>query len=119
MGICPLCSGKRDLGEGTMPFQDKMLTCRECGAEFAFTAGEQEFYASKGLLNEPVRCPTCRAARKSRLAPSGEKGVSQPREMFTTVCAACGKPAHVPFVPRTDRPVYCDECYRRLRQERD
>ena len=102
-----------------MPFQDKTLICKECGAEFTFTSGEQEFYAGKGLLNEPARCPACRAARKARTPASGERSTAQPREMFTTVCAACGKPAHVPFVPRTDRPVYCDECYRRLRQERD
>ncbi len=46
-------------------FADKTLTCRECGAEFAFTAGEQEFYEQKGFQNEPQRCPDCRAAQKS------------------------------------------------------
>lgn len=45
-------------------FEDKTLTCRECGQEFVFTAGEQEFYAEKGFENEPGRCPECRAARK-------------------------------------------------------
>ena len=37
-------------------FQDKTLTCKECGNEFVFTAGEQEFYAEKGFQNEPQRC---------------------------------------------------------------
>ena len=37
-------------------YQDKTLVCKECGAEFVFTAGEQEFYAEKGFENEPQRC---------------------------------------------------------------
>ena len=46
-----------------MDFQDKKLTCVDCGCEFTFTAGEQEFYKEKGLDNEPKRCRECRAAR--------------------------------------------------------
>ena len=45
-------------------FEDKTLVCRECGAEFVFTASEQQFYADKGFQNEPGRCPACRAARR-------------------------------------------------------
>ena len=44
--------------------EDKTLVCKDCGAEFVFTVGEQEFYAEKGFNNEPVRCPECRKARK-------------------------------------------------------
>ena len=29
-------------------YEDKTLVCKECGNEFVFTAGEQEFYAEKG-----------------------------------------------------------------------
>jgi CxxC-x17-CxxC domain-containing protein len=46
-------------------YTDKTLTCRDCGREFPFTAGEQEFYASRGFTNEPSRCPDCRAAHKA------------------------------------------------------
>jgi CxxC-x17-CxxC domain-containing protein len=48
-----------------MSYADKNLTCRDCGMDFVFTAGEQEFYAQKGFTNEPTRCPSCRQARKS------------------------------------------------------
>jgi CxxC-x17-CxxC domain-containing protein len=48
-----------------MSYADKTLTCRDCGMDFVFTAGEQEFYAQKGFTNEPTRCPSCRQARKS------------------------------------------------------
>jgi CxxC-x17-CxxC domain-containing protein len=57
-----------------MAYADKTLTCRECGREFSFTASEQEFYASRGLQNEPGRCPECRAARKA--AGGGRSGGS-------------------------------------------
>ncbi len=84
-------------------YENKTLVCKDCGKEFVFTAGEQEFYASRGFQNEPQRCKECRDARKN-----AAKG---PREMFVTTCAACGKEAKVPFQPSNDRPVYCSECF--------
>lgn len=99
-----------------MSYQDKTLTCRDCGAQFAFTASEQEFYASKSFANEPSRCPSCRAARRAgRDAGAGPRGNFSrdrgPREMFPAVCARCGKETQVPFQPRTDKPVYCSDCF--------
>ena len=46
--------------------EDKTLTCKDCGAPFTFTVGEQEFYAEKGFTNEPTRCPDCRRAKKAQ-----------------------------------------------------
>jgi DNA-directed RNA polymerase subunit RPC12/RpoP len=40
-------------------FEDKVLICADCGREFIWTAGEQEFYAERGFQNEPKRCPEC------------------------------------------------------------
>lgn len=91
--------------EETGMFEDKTLVCKDCGQEFVFTAGEQEFFAARGFQNEPGRCRECRAARKS-LHGSGAK-----REMFDAVCARCGKEAKVPFKPRLGKPVYCSECF--------
>jgi hypothetical protein len=54
-----------------MSFQDKTIQCADCGQEFTFTAGEQEFYSSRGLRNEPKRCPQCRRARKVQRNGSG------------------------------------------------
>lgn len=82
-------------------YQDKTLVCKECGKEFIFTAGEQEFYAEKGFTNEPQRCKECRQARKRPTE----------KQMFDAVCAACGAPCKVPFEPKTDRPVYCNNCF--------
>lgn len=89
-----------------MDFQDKKLTCRDCGNEFLFTIGEQGFYLEKGLLNEPQRCPDCRANRRRERTTSAST-----KETTTIVCASCGQEAAVPFVPRLDRPVYCNDCF--------
>lgn len=102
---------------------DKTLTCRDCGTSFAFTASEQDFYASKGFSNEPSRCPDCRSARKASGGGGGGGGMggggggysSRPREMHTATCSSCGNEAQVPFVPRGDRPVYCSDCFSKQR----
>jgi CxxC-x17-CxxC domain-containing protein len=91
-------------------YADKTLECRECGAGFVFTAGEQSFYAEKGLVNEPHRCPSCRAARRRERA--GMEG----RTMHPVICAECGVQTTVPFLPRDDRPVYCSACYDKVRE---
>ncbi len=90
-------------------YEDKTLVCKDCGKEFIFTAGEQEFYAEKGFANEPQRCKSCRAARKAGT------GAKPQREMFEATCARCGKIARVPFQPREDRPVYCSDCYAEMK----
>lgn len=46
--------------------EDKKIICKDCGSEFVFTVGEQEFYKEKGFENDPVRCPACRRARKQQ-----------------------------------------------------
>ncbi len=100
---------------------DQNLTCTDCGKQFTFTANEQAFYESKGFSN-PGRCPDCRAARKAE-RNSGGYGRSSygggrscygggERQMFSVVCAQCGKNTEVPFQPRGDRPVYCSDCFR-------
>ncbi len=90
-------------------YEDKTLVCKDCGQEFVFSAGEQEFYASRGFENEPQRCKSCRDARKA----AGRAG----REMHIAVCAQCGQEAKVPFRPREDRPVYCSECFASIKDE--
>jgi CxxC-x17-CxxC domain-containing protein len=131
-----------------MSYADKTLTCRDCGTQFVFTAGEQEFYAQKGFTNEPTRCASCRQARKQssgrgsggygdrdsygggygdrdsyggggygrRSGGGGGRGFGGEREMHTVTCANCGKEAKVPFIPRGDKPVYCDDCFQQQRR---
>ena len=94
-------------------YTDKTLVCSDCSESFVFTAGEQEFHASKGFTREPRRCPNCRRLKKQQ---NGEGGGSfgaprVPRQMYDAVCASCGKEAKGPFEPRGDRPVYCSDCF--------
>ncbi len=96
-----------------MSFQDKTLQCVECGQPFTFTASEQEFFQSNGYTNEPKRCLSCRSTRRTQR--SGGYGDRSQRQMFPAVCAQCGKSTEVPFEPRQGKPVYCSECYTKMK----
>ena len=98
-----------------MSFQEKSLTCADCGATFTFSAEDQEFFQSKGYTNEPKRCPECRQSRKAERFGGG---FGAKRQMFPATCAQCGKATEVPFQPRGDKPVYCSDCYRQTRVSR-
>jgi CxxC-x17-CxxC domain-containing protein len=110
-----------------VPQSDKLLVCRDCGNSFTFTAGEQAFYASRGLTNEPGRCPDCRNARRNgdsspfgdgyvHYGPFASFGGRNPKQMHPAVCAHCNQMTEVPFLPRAGRPVYCSECYSTMRE---
>ena len=104
----------KDQSEGYLTmYEDKTLVGRECGAEFVFTAGEQAFYAEKGFQNEPSRCKACRDARKAN--GGARRADSRPRGMYDAICAECGEPTKIPFIPKNDRPVYCSECFQARR----
>jgi len=100
-----------------MSFQDKSIQCADCGADFTFSAEEQEFFQTKGYTNEPKRCPSCRQARKAERYGRGSS-YGRPREMFPAICAECGKDTEVPFEPTNGRPVYCSDCYNKVRPSR-
>ena len=101
-----------------MSFQEKTLQCADCGTDFSFTAEEQEFFRSKGYTNEPKRCPSCRQARKTERGGSRGGSYGAPRQMFPATCAQCGKDTQVPFEPTNGKPVYCSDCYRKVRPGR-
>jgi CxxC-x17-CxxC domain-containing protein len=112
-----------------MAFEEKTLTCSDCGATFKFTVEEQELFKTKGYTNEPKRCPSCREARKAQQNSNRDSSYgsfgnrsggysSAKREMFPAKCAECGKDTQVPFQPRGDRPVYCSDCYRKIKPAR-
>ena len=98
-----------------MAYEDRMLTCAQCGAEFTFTADDQQFHASRGY-QDPKRCPNCRQSRRSERG--GGYGGGYSREMHDAVCASCGTQTQVPFLPRQDRPVYCSDCFSKMRPTR-
>lgn len=115
-----VCSVITDPAGGyIVALSDITLVCGDCGAEFPFTVGEQEFYASRGFTNYPKRCASCRNARRSQprgdFGGGGGGGYGTPRESFPIVCSNCGVDATVPFRPRGDRPVYCGDCFSQMR----
>lgn len=100
-------------------FEDQQLQCGDCGQDFTFSAEDQEFYQQKGY-STPKRCPVCRANRKqndSRRGGGGRghqrHGGGYDRPQYRVICSGCGVETTVPFEPKSDRPVYCSDCYRR------
>ncbi|HET7678198.1 MAG TPA: zinc-ribbon domain containing protein [Candidatus Limnocylindrales bacterium] len=121
-------------------FTDQILKCVDCGQEFTFTAGEQEFYAQKGFSEPPKRCASCRAIRKAQRGNGGSRGYGdssafgggysasggygsgegadyerRPRTFFEATCSNCGNVARLPFEPNGSRPVYCSDCFQSRR----
>lgn len=108
-----------------MDYQDKTLTCKDCGNEFVWTASEQQFYADKGFTNPPLRCPEDRAKRKAMNQGGGYGGGGGynqgQRQMYSATCSNCGQACQVPFQPRLGddgkpvKPIYCNNCYRQMK----
>ncbi len=124
-------------------YEDRTITCADCGQEFTFTASEQAFYAEKGFTDAPKRCKSCRQSRKAQRNTGGGYGDDSysggyssgggggygggggggggggydrpPRQLYDATCADCGKIAQVPFQPTGSRPVYCNDCFRARR----
>jgi CxxC-x17-CxxC domain-containing protein len=121
-----LCPAPSEASLGAMTNgEDQSINCADCGQQFLFTAGEQAFYATKGLTNAPTRCKACREVRKHQRAegPRGPRGrggpaPGGPRELHAVVCADCGAGTQVPFLPVANRPVYCKDCYESHRPAR-
>ena len=88
-----------------MEFQDRVLKCVDCGADFVFTAGEQFFFHDKQFKNDPKRCKQCKAKRIS--------GNARVRTETRTTCSECGTETTVPFKPTQGRPVLCRSCFQR------
>lgn len=96
-----------------MEFQDRVLKCIDCGADFVFTAGEQLFFHDKQFKNEPKRCKVCKAKRVSTLGPTTSGAYAKVETR--THCSGCGKETTVPFKPTQGRPVFCRECFQQRR----
>jgi hypothetical protein len=50
--------------------KNRILTCVECGEEFVFTVGAQEYFQEKGFHQSPKRCKACHAKYKREKKPA-------------------------------------------------
>lgn len=91
-----------------MPFADKWLRCVDCGKEFLWDAGEQAWFMSNHLENQPKRCKKCRDKRRDERA-------RQAHSLTPVHCDRCGAPTYVPFVPQRTKPIYCRMCLTQVR----
>jgi len=84
-------------------YNDKEISCRDCGEGFVFTARKQETFAEKGL-SEPVRCSYCNEYRRQ----------FQHRKLNCTECSSefdfpIGAQIHY-LEQGYDDPVLCHPC---------
>ena len=86
-----------------MNYSDKWLVCADCGRQFLWDAGEQAWYRSKHLENQPRRCKRCRDHRR-------DARMNELRHYSKVSCERCGAPTFVPFVPMGFKPIYCRSC---------
>jgi CxxC-x17-CxxC domain-containing protein len=109
--------GQEGEGASSMEFQDKVLKCIDCGADFVFTAGEQLFFHDKQFKNEPKRCKACKTKRVAVLGAAPVTGGNHGYNKVETrtSCSQCGKETTVPFKPTQGRPVFCRECFQQRR----
>ena len=83
-------------------FEDKTLKCKDCGNDFIWTAGEQEFFSKKGFTNKPARCKDCRQKNRQKVEA----------EYFKVTCANCQQIGEVLFKPANpNSPIYCKKCF--------
>jgi len=88
---------------------DLQLTCNDCGQEFMFSSEDQAYFRARGY-SAPKRCNACRQAKKNEQGGGAVYHRSE-SQGARVICAGCGKQTTVPFEPRGDRPVYCQDCY--------
>jgi len=108
-------------GQNDSEFQDQTLSCRDCGADFVFTASQQEFFKSKGFENKPSRCKECQQAKKMGGGGSqGDRGGGRGRGRGrfdqggrgggggARACYNCGEEGHVSKdCPKPAQPNIC------------
>ena len=103
--------------------QDTTVTCADCGDQCTVPFVPRS--------NKPVYCSDCfrenkpddfgrdrysrddRGSRYSRDDRGSRYSRDDRQDESTTVtCADCGDQCTIPFVPKTDKPVYCDDCFK-------
>jgi CxxC-x17-CxxC domain-containing protein len=103
-----------------MSFTEKLLHCYSCKKHFVFAVEAQELRSSQGYPNDPINCPACRRARKTRTSDNvnqnSDFNLHQP--MYPVTCSQCGKSVQVHFQPRPGRPIYCSDCRMKIRVSR-
>ncbi len=97
-----------------MSFQEKILTC-VTAANNSIYGRRTGVFSPPRVHNEPKRCPECRRSENPSDMRNANQHNNSPRQMYPAICAQCGKETMVPFKPRGDKPVYCQECYNKMK----
>ena len=96
------------------PKEDRPVYCRECFQKHKPERSGDRFGGRSGGRSGD------RSGDRSG-GYGGNRGSSfvrrddRPREMFDAKCGDCGNDCQIPFKPKEDRPVYCNECFQKHR----
>lgn len=97
-------------------FEKIELQCSDCGCDFDFTSEEQEFYNEKGF-SSPKRCASCRSKNRQRKNDRRGGGGGRQQARYDATCSDCGVDTTVPFKPNNEKPIYCPDCYKKLKED--
>jgi hypothetical protein len=56
-----------------LEFEDRQMTCADCGEGYVWSAADQEFYKKNGY-EQPKRCKPCRQAKKAQREGMPQRG---------------------------------------------
>jgi len=90
-----------------VPKTDKPVYCSDCFRQSKSQYSENDSYSSRDD----------RSSRYSRDDRSSRYSRDDRGESATVTCADCGIECKVPFVPKTDKPVYCSDCFRQSKSQ--
>ena len=94
-------------------------TCGDCGKDCEVPFEPRQ--------DKPVYCNDCFQNHKPQNRGGsgggrfgGRGGFNRgPREMHKATCGDCGKDCEVPFEPKQDKPVYCNDCFQNHKPARN
>ena len=92
-----------------VPKTDRPVYCSDC-----FRQNKPQDSGSDRYSRNDRESRYSRNDRESRYSRNDRSSRSRDdrKESATVTCADCGTECQVPFVPKTDRPVYCSDCFR-------
>ncbi len=89
-----------------MNYEDKTLTCQDCGQPFVFRAADESYHALKGFTNESKRCPSCRHALRIKRNGGWGLGLRETHPWYAPIVVKTPPPYSNPVgTPQSASPI--------------
>ena len=107
-GVLKYDAQRKRRRKGSMT-EDMQLICSDLGRNSRFQAKMRHFSGNAAIRPPNAARRAVRQRRMNRLV--GEDSPGEVNRKAPRSRSGCGKQTTVPFEPRGDRPVYCQDCY--------